>query len=159
MRIKQENIYVKNLECIRNIPRIYREDYKKFQAFQAVKHAFNTKEDLVFSTYAKIDFERIACVGCAGLTYRDCYLLLRDYLKLGLILSPNINLISLAEFWQIPHCFSGIYISELWDMMIMAFLLYYAEYRKIELNRRNVIKNMDDIISILNYGECDSYED
>lgn len=159
MRNKQENIYVKNLECIRNIPRIYEEDYKKFWALQAVKHALNYKEDLVFSTFTKIDFEAMTSIYRQEFTYRDCYFLLREYLKLGLILSPNINLISLAEFWQVPHHFTGIYVSELWDMMIMAFLLYYADYHNIELNRHNVIDNMDDIISSLNYRERDSYED
>lgn len=159
MRNKQENIYVKNLECIRNIPRIYEEDYKKFEAFLAVKHAMNYKEDLVFSTYAKVNLESMTCIDRFELTYRDCYFLLRDYLKLGLLLSPDINLISLAEFWQIPHRLTGIYASELWDMMIMAFLLYYADYHNMELNRRNVIDNMDDIILTLNYEERDSHED
>ena len=159
MRNKQENIYVKNLESIRNIPRIFEEDYKKFHALQAVKHTLNYKEDLVFSTYTKVNLGAMTCLYLVEFTYRDCYLFLRDYLKLGLILSPNINLISLAEFWQIPHHFNGTYVSELWDMMIMAFLLYYADYHNMELNRHNVIDNMDDIISSLNYKERDSYED
>ena len=158
MRNKQENIYVKNLECIRNLPRVYEEDYKKYQAFQAVKYALHYKEDLVFSTYTKINLEAMSYIDSIEFTYRDCYYFLRDYLKLGLILSPDINLVSLAEFWQISHHFKGMYVSELWDMMIMAFLLYYADYHNMKLNRQNVIDNMDDIIASLNYMERDSYE-
>ena len=158
MRNKQENIYVKNLECIRKIPRIYEEDYKKYQAFQAVRYALSYKEDLVFSTYTKVNLQPMTYIDKIEFTYRDCYYFLRDYLKLGLTLSPDINLLSLAEFWQIPHHFKGIYVSELWDMMIMAFLLYYADYHNMSLNRQNVIDNMDDIIFTLNYTERDSDE-
>ena len=158
MRNKQQNIYVKNLECIRNLPRIYEEDYKKYHALQAVKYAMGYKEDLVFSTYTRIDFRALAYIDSVEFTYRDCYYFLREYLKLGLILSPDINLLSLAEFWQIPHHFKGLYVSELWDMMIMAFLLYYADKNNMELNRQNVMNKMDDIIFVLNYKERHSDE-
>lgn len=158
MRRKQENIYEKNLECIRNLPRIYEEDHKKYQAFHAVRYALRYKEDLVFSTYTKIDFDAMVYIEGIEFTYEDCYYYLREYLKLGLILSPNINLLSLAEFWQIPHHFKGLYVSELFDMMIMAFLLYYADKNNMELNRRNVINNMNDIIWTLNYQERQSDE-
>ena len=157
MRNYYRSVYIKNIDLIRDVYFMFRSE-SSMKCLKILASEFISKEDLFLETYEDINYD-IMDLYSKEFTVKDAYFCIREYAKLGLLLSNNINIQTVTEFWQPsnPHTIGS---HEIYDIMLMLFLVYYYTIiKKCTMTPTQVRRDLSDIIHRLNYMEFDRYED